>query len=240
MKFGLLKSKIEEYLTESYQNGTFNDALFIFNEMVTKNKNISKLYLMYDELSKKKGLNEDVANQYLNESINIYENTINKINKKTLDEISVWVSNIKTKNKYEDIDNVFSSDILQLENKIKSKRIILEGIKSNDSDTIQGVKKILPIKNMVNVANKTINDYINSLSESEQKELKTLIKEDDKKLEIKFEAIKETTLKRLENMKSQESDNDVINAINETITKIQTEKYNKLNYVKLKSLNENI
>ena len=240
MKFGLLKSKIEEYLTESYQNGTFNDGLFIFNEMVTKNKNISKLYLMYDELSKKKGLNEDVANQYLNESINIYENTINKINKKTLDEISVWVSNIKTKNKYEDIDNVFSSDILQLENKIKSKRIILEGIKSNDSDTIQGVKKILPIKNMVNVANKTINDYINSLSESEQKELKTLIKEDDKKLEIKFEAIKETTLKRLENMKSQESDNDVINAINETITKIQTEKYNKLNYVKLKSLNENI
>jgi hypothetical protein len=208
--------------------------------MVTKNKNISKLYLMYDELSKKKGLNEDVANQYLNESINIYENTINKINKKTLDEIRVWVSNIKTKNKYEDIDNLFSSDILQLENKIKSKKIILEGIKSNESDTIQGVKKILPIKNMVNVANKTINDYINSLSESEQKELKTLIKEDDKKLEIKFEAIKETTLKRLENMKSQESDNDVINTINETITKIQSEKYNKLNYVKLKSLNENI
>ena len=93
---------------------------------------------------------------------------------------------------------------------------------------------------MVNVANKTINDYINSLSESEQKELKTLMKEDDKKLEIKFEAIKETTLKRLENMKSQESDNDVINTINETITKIQSEKYNKLNYVKLKSLNENI
>lgn len=240
MKFGLLKSKIEKYLIESYENGTFDDALFVFNQMVSKNKNVSKLYYLYDELSKKKGLSENVANEYLNESINLYENTINKINRTTYNELRIWVSNVKTKNNYEDIDNLFSNDILQLENKIKSKKIILETIKSAESTETNGVKTIVPMKKLVNVANKTINDYINSLTESEREELKTLIKEDDSRLEIKFEAIKETTIKRLENMKSQETDNDVLETINETINKIKSEKYNKVSYVKLKSLNENI
>jgi len=133
MKFGLLKSKIEEYLIESYENGQLDDALFVFNQMVTKNKNISKLYFLYDELSKKKGLSENVANQYINESINIYENTVNKISRRTLDELKIWVSDVKSKNNYEDIDNLFSNDVLQLENKIKSKKIILESIKSKEN-----------------------------------------------------------------------------------------------------------
>lgn len=240
MKFGLLKSKIEKYLIESYENGTFDDALFVFNQMVSKNKNVSKLYYLYDELSKKKGLSENVANEYLNETINLYENTVNKINKTTYNELKIWVSNVKVKNNYEDIDNLFSNDVLQLENKIKSKKIILENIKSTETTETKGVKTVVPIKKLVNVANKTINNYINSLTESEREELKTLIKEDDSRLEIKFESIKETTIKRLENMKNQESDNDVLNTINETINKIKSEKYNKLNYVKLKSLNENI
>jgi hypothetical protein len=240
MKFGLLKSKIEEYLIESYENGQLDDALFVFNQMVSKNKNISKLYFLYDELSKKKGLSENVANEYINESINIYENTVNKISRRTLDELKIWVSNVKTKNNYEDIDNLFSNDVLQLENKIKSKKIILESIKTKENDEIKGVKSIVPIKKLVTVANKTINNYIESLSESEKKELKSIIKEDDKRLEIKFESIKETTLKRLENMKIQESDRDVLTTIDETINKITSEKFNRVNYVKLKSLNESI
>jgi hypothetical protein len=80
MKFGELKSKIEKCLAESYAKDSVKKDLFVFSEMVLKNKNVSKLFYLYDELSSKKGLNEDVANEYINQSIIIYENTINKTN----------------------------------------------------------------------------------------------------------------------------------------------------------------
>ncbi len=76
--FGELKSKIETHLTESYKKGTLKDNLFVFEELVLKNKNISKIFFLYDELSSNKGLQESVANEFINESITAYENYIIK------------------------------------------------------------------------------------------------------------------------------------------------------------------
>ena len=84
MKFGLLKSKIENCLVEAYANDTLKRNLFVFDQLVAKNKNINKLYYLYDELSSNKGLNESVASDFVNQSITIYENTINKISKSEL------------------------------------------------------------------------------------------------------------------------------------------------------------
>jgi len=70
--FGELKSKIETYLTESYKKGTLKDNLFVFEELVLKNKNISKIFFLYDELSSNKGLQESVANEFINDSVKIH------------------------------------------------------------------------------------------------------------------------------------------------------------------------
>ena len=63
--FGELKSKIEIYLSESYKKGTLKDNLFIFEELVLKNKNISRIFFLYDELSTKKGLQESIVNEFI-------------------------------------------------------------------------------------------------------------------------------------------------------------------------------
>ena len=47
MKFGELKSKIETYLTESYKKGTLKDNVFVFEQLVLKNKSISKIFSLY-------------------------------------------------------------------------------------------------------------------------------------------------------------------------------------------------
>lgn len=240
MKFGVLKSKIEKCLIESYNKNTFKDNIFIFNELVKKNKNISKLYYLYDELSSKKGLSESVANDFINESINIYENTINKISKKSLNEINLWVGNLETKNNYEDIDSLFSSNVTMLENKIKSRKLITENLKL--SDIKKEDKKVInvPLDSMVKVANKTVNDYLSNISESEKKEVIELINEDNNKLKIKFDVIKENTLKRLEKILESETDSEVKTTIQETIKKVKNEAYDKISYVKLKNLNESL
>ena len=238
MKFGLLKSKIEKCLVESYTNNTIKRDLFVFDQLVTKNKNINKIYYLYDELSLKKGLNESIASDFVNQSITIYENTVNKITKSDMDDLELWVSDIKTKNIYEDIDNVFSSNLLTLENKIKSKNILIENLKKKD-ENIDELKNI-SINQMVQIANKTVKNYLSSLNENEKIKLESILSESDEKLTLKYEIIKEDVIDKLNDLKSKETDNDVKSKITETITKVKNEKYDKLNYFKLQELNKNI
>jgi hypothetical protein len=47
-------------------------------------------------------------------------------------------------------------------------------------------------------------------------------------------------IEKLETLLSKNEDSETNQKINETIEKLQTENYNKLNYFKLKQLNENI
>jgi hypothetical protein len=238
MKFGLLKSKIEKCLVESYTNNTIKRDLFVFDQLVAKNKNINKLYYLYDELSSKKGLNESIASDFVNQSITIYENIVNKISKSDIDDLKLWVSDIKTKNIYEDIDNVFSNNLLTLENKIKSKNILIENLKKKDENNDE--LKNISINQMIQIANKTVKNYLSSLNENEKIKLESILSESDEKLTLKYEIIKEDVVDKLNDLKSKETDNDIKSKITETITKVKNEKYDKLNYFKLQELNRNI
>lgn len=238
MKFGLLKSKIERCLVEAYTNDTIKRDLFVFDQLVAKNKNINKLYFLYDELSSNKGLNESVASDFINQSIVLYENTINKIQNSEIKDLELWVEDIKTQNNYQDIDNLFSNNVLTFENKIKSKKTILENLKKLD-ETKDDLKHI-SINEMVKIANKTVKNYLSSLSENEKRKLESILLESDEKLKLKYDIIKEDVIDKLMDLKSEETDNDVRYKIDETITKVKKEKYDKLNYFKLQELNRSI
>jgi hypothetical protein len=240
MEFGILKSKIEKVLTESYTDKKkFKNNMFLFNELIAKNKNINKIFYLYDELSTNKGLNEDVASEFINQCQTIYENTVNKIKPQTIKELEMWVGHIKTVNEYENIDNLFSNDLLKLENKITSKKVILETIKTT-SQTINEEVIDLPLKDVYNVANKTVDQFLENLTESEKSEVLKVLKEDDQKLEIEFNVIKESVIDRLTVLMEEENSEDVKNTITETINRVKSENYDKITYIKLKQLNRNI
>jgi DNA repair exonuclease SbcCD nuclease subunit len=202
-------------------------------------KNIKKIFYLYDELSSNKGLNENYANEFLNQSQILFENTINKINPKKVKELEMWVGHVKTKNEYQIIDDYFSNDILRLEHKIKGKNVILETIKNNKTEEDIEIINV-PIDKMFKIASETIDDYINSLSESDKKEVIKILNESDDKLKIEFDIIKENVVGRLQRMLNEESDTEVKTTIQETIKKIETENFDKINYIKLKNLNKTI
>jgi hypothetical protein len=235
--FGELKSKIETCLSESYKNKNLKKDLFIFEQLVLKNKNIAQVFFLYDELSSNKGLSESVANEYINQSITAYENLVNKIDTKHIKELKSWVGHIQCENVYQNIDELFSTNVLTLENKIKSKKVILETIKSNSKDQKEVIK--VPLKSMVNVANRTVDKFISSLSESEQKELKTILSTPKETLVENYGKIKDEVVTKLNNQKST-SDTETSQTIDKVLTKLQTESFNELNYYKLKQLNESL
>ena len=238
MKFGLLKSKIEKCLVESYSNNTLKRDLFVFDQLVAKNKNLNKLYYLYDELSSNKGLSESIATDFITQSITLYENTVNKISKSDISDITLWVDQINTKNSYEDIDNLFSNNVLTLESKIRSKSVILENLKKKEES--QNEFKNVSINEMVSIANKTVKNYLSSLSENEKRKLDSILLESDEKLKLKYEIIKEDVLEKLEQITSQETDSEVSTKLTETINKVKSENYDKLNYFKLQELNRSL
>jgi len=93
---------------------------------------------------------------------------------------------------------------------------------------------------MVNVANKTIKSYIDGLNESDKKELIALLSEDDSTLNEKYNTLKEGVVEKLTEMKKASTDNSMQVRIDETISKVISEKYDKLTYFKLKNLKENL
>jgi hypothetical protein len=238
MKFGLLKSKIENVLLESYKKNTFKEEMKIFKKLVIENKNISKLLFLYDELSSPKGLEESIASEFMLESIIRYENLINKIEPKKLNELQSWVSKVTCENKYNDIDNLFSQEVVDFDIRLKSKKTIKEGLKSIPTTKKSEIK--LPLSTMVNVANRTISNYIETLEESDKKELINLLSSDSADLEKEFEQIKEDVVKKLTTLKESVEDDETKTKVDETLEKINSEKFDKLSYFKLKNLKETL
>jgi hypothetical protein len=240
MKFGILKSKIENVLLESYKNNTFKDELKTFKKLVIENKNVAKIFYLYDELSSPKGLNESYVNEFINESVKLYEKSISKITKSELKELNEWVKNSTVENSYSKIDDLFTSDVLTIESRIKSKKLISETLRKLPITTTTTKSIELPLSTMVSVANKTIKNYIDGLNESDKKELINLLSEDDSTLTEKYNTLKENVVEKLNNMKESSDDNSVKSRIDETLSKVLSEKFDKLSYFKLKGLNENL
>lgn len=236
--FGELKSKIETYLTESYKSNKLKDSLFVFEQLVLKNKNISKIFFLYDELSDKKGLTESVANEFINESIVAYENLYNKIRPTAIRDLKSWVGHVKCENRYKEIDNLFSSNILTLESKIKSKNLIKESLITKPQTQKETIK--VPLKTMINVANKTVGNFISSLSEGERKELKKLLSESKDVIEEKYNNEKKIVLEKLNSKKIAEKESETIRTIDQVIEKLQKESFSEIAYFKLKNLNEGL
>lgn len=239
--FGQLKSSVETLLTESFIKKSLNKELKNFKKFVLENKNITKLFFLYDELNSKKGLKKDIVDDYINECIKIYENTINKISPKELTKLQLWVESneINSENKFSQIDNLLSSNILTLESKIESRNVIKENLQKTE---IKQSKEIinLPISTMVQMANKTIENHIKELNESEKKELIQLLSQDDKTLNEEFNKLQESVISKLNTLKESTEDNSIKTKIEETLTKVSQEKYDKLNFFKLKNLSENL
>ena len=239
MEFGILKTKIEESLVKSYTNKGIKKDMFLFNELVLENKSIARLYFLYDELSENKNLDDVVASEFINETVKIYNQISKEISKNSLKEINMWVGHIKCENRYKDVDNLFSKNIISLEDKLKSKSSIMETLMKK-KESLTETKLDLPLEKIVDVANKTVNDYLSQLDESEKKNILKVLKEDDSKLEIEFNVIKESVVTRLNNLKKDEDDAEVVSTIQETISKVEKEFYTKDNYLKLKKLNNTI
>jgi hypothetical protein len=232
MTFGTIKSLIEKNLLESYKNETeFKKSLREFKHNVLNNKGMSKAYAIYDQLSSPQGLSEQDAKDFIEEGISL----LNKI----LPSIKLPISlSEKTENNYTEIDTLVYSQGVNLLERVNAKKNILKVITSTKESIKESIH--IPISSMVAVANQTVNNYILNLDENSKKEFFQIVSEDTKTLETKFETIKESAIFKLTALQNSEDSQDIKTKISETIDKVKSEKFDQLNFLKLKNLEESI
>jgi hypothetical protein len=232
MTIGKLKTYFEKKFVETYQNEKeFKKVLKEFNEKVLKNKSVSRIYNLYDELTTPQGLKESESLDYINEGLRIINN---EIRKQKLSSVSKEIN----ENFYEEIDMLIYNNNLALSEIVKLKKEVSKVLSTKKPQIKESIK--IPVSSMVKIANQTLKNFIETLDENSKKELFDVLKEDKKSLETSYNEIKENTVSKLLTIKENEKDNNTITRIEETINKIKTEEFSQLNYFKIKKLNETI
>jgi hypothetical protein len=232
MTFGKIKSIIENNLLESYKDEKeFKKSLKEFKQNVLSNKTISKLYSLYDQLSTPQGLNESDAKDFLEEGISLIQQLLPSIKlPRTLSE--------NVQNRYSDIDALVYTNKLNLLERVNSKKNITSVLTSTNNVVKESIN--IPLKSMVSIANQTLNKYVENLDESSKKEFLKLISEDSKSLEDKFETIRESAISKLNVILEKEEEFELKTKLSETIDRLKTEKFDQLNFLRLKNLEESI
>ena len=233
MTFGQIKSIIENNLLESYRNEQeFKKSLKEFKHNVLSNKNMSKLYSLYDQLTTPQGLTENDAKDFLDEGIHLIQKLIPTIKTpKTVNE------NIK--NKYSDVDALVYTNKLDLMERLKSKKTLIQTLTSNKKETVKETINI-PLKSMVSIANQTLNNYLENLDEASKKEFIQLMSEDTSSLKTKFDDLRESAINKLTTLLESEQEFEIKTKLSETIDRLKVEKFDQLNFLKLKNLEESI
>jgi uncharacterized protein (UPF0210 family) len=192
---------------------------------------MSKLYSLYDQLSTPQGLNESDAKDFLEEGIHLIQKLLPSIKlPRTLSE------NIQ--NRYSDIDALVYTNKLNLLERVNSKKNITSVLTSTNNVVKESIN--IPLKSMVSIANQTLNKYVENLDESSKKEFLQLISEDSKSLEDKFETIRESAISKLNVILEKEEEFELKTKLSETIDRLKNEKFDQLNFLKLKNLEESI
>ena len=239
--FGTIKTKIEKASIGLYGKPEFKTYMSQLKTMVLENKDLSELYYIYDDLSKKKGLSNNIATDYINESIE-YSQILIENNERSLKNVDEWISSIvkKSVNNYKDIDvTIYNKSIKNLETVLESKKRIINTIISEDKKEIKESIN-LPLKTMLRVANDRLNKELSNISETERKELIGLSSLSDKAIKLEIDTLKENVISNLKTSLNESKENDLKDTIENTIKKISESKYDKYNLYQLRKLNQGL
>jgi uncharacterized membrane-anchored protein YhcB (DUF1043 family) len=240
--FGLLKSIVENSFVSTYKTDDFKRIVKEFKEFIDNNKEVGEVFIDYGTIMKTNNLNEDVAKDFLEYSVETIKTKINN-NKRQFEEFDSWVETLNedVTNDYQDIDNMVNaknaSDFINLiESKNKLTLQLISKDVENESQLTETIN--IPISDMLNIVSETFAKEYSELSESELFELKSILRMDSNELNEGISRLKTEILNKLDSV---QNDDDVIEkTINSTKVKVENTSIDSLSYYRLKKLSESI
>jgi succinate dehydrogenase flavin-adding protein (antitoxin of CptAB toxin-antitoxin module) len=236
MKFGVIKTLVENKLIESFRQDSLKSDMNLFNKKLLKNKDFCKMMSIYDNLNENKGLDKETS-RYLVDDLFFEFNKL-KLSEQTLSFIKSWTKDIVVENKYEIIDNLLYIDLSNPEKKSLAKKSVVESL-SKTKPIVESKKSNVPISSLLKIANSTAEKYLDNLNESERDSVKEILTSNDENLKTKFTELKETAIQKINTIIS-ESDEELTKVLVETKERLSNVKPSKKEYIKLLNLTQNL
>jgi hypothetical protein len=232
MELGLLFSKVEKKLNDSYINQTFKTEISNFKNIVISNKMLSECYYLYSNLTTKQGMSSDVAKEYLEESIKTIKNKKDHL---FLIDLKNWVKDVVCENQYVKIDSLLKEDVLKITENIENKKQLVSTL-TESKDVVK--KQFVPF--VENVVKYNLEKYIDGLEPEVLQQLDEVFSKKEDELKPDFDVLKENTLIKLKNHILTNNDEEIKQKLNETVQTVEKEPFNKINYLKLQNLYEGL
>ena len=196
-KFGVIKTKLLNKLTESYTNENKGEIKNILTT-IKENKNFKEMYLFYEEIENKYIDDKETAKLYVEGVISILKQQMDEITNfcTSLNKL-INVDTINENEIYNSLDTLVENDSLSnIEKKVKAKKKLVEHLTTKKEVKESKDATLVPNETLLNavLANNFNVLYSNTLSESEKEELKNILSISYDDLIIKSNELHESIL----------------------------------------------
>jgi hypothetical protein len=240
-KFGVIKTKILNKLTESYANENKAEIKDILT-LIKENKEFKEMYLFYEEIENKYIEDKETAKLYVEGVITILKQQMSDLTTfcTSLNKM-INVESINENEIYNSLDVLIEKDNLSnIEKKVNAKKKLVEHLttkkeikESKDSKIISNETLLQAVlTNNFNVL------YSNTLSESQQTELKNILSITHEELLVKTTELKESINNQVSTLLSESNDTSLttkLNSVRDEVTQMTTSRYNYYRLTELKN-----
>jgi hypothetical protein len=243
-KFGALKSKLLNKLTESYANENKTEIKNILTT-IKENKDFKEMYLFYEEIESKYIEDKETAKLYV-EGLNTYFgqpignwDSLNMFCESLHSKLGN--SEIETNELYGSLDILSEKDSLSnIEKKVIAKKKLVEHLTTKKEIKESKDSKIIPNETLLQavLANNFNVLYSNTLSESQKEELKNILSISYDDLINKSNELSESIINQVSTLLSESNDADLttkLNKVKDEVSKMTTSKYNYYRLTELKN-----
>ena len=238
-KFGVIKTKLLNKLTESYTNENKGEIKNILTT-IKENKNFKEMYLFYEEIENKYIDDKETAKLYVEGVINIL--------KQQMDDLTTFCTslnkmiNVETINEneiYNSLDILIEKDSLSnIEKKVNAKKKLVNHLTTKKEIKESKDSTLIPNENLLNaVLTNNFNAlYSNTLSESQKEELKNILSIPYDEIIIKTTELKESIVSQVSTLLSESNETDLINKLNSVKDEVNQMFPSRYNYYRLNEL----
>jgi len=238
-KFGVIKTKLLNKLTESYTNENKGEIKNILTT-IKENKNFKEMYLFYEEIENKYIDDKETAKLYVEGVINIL--------KQQMDDLTTFctslnkminVESINENEIYNSLDILIEKDSLSnIEKKVNAKKKLVNHLTTKKEIKESKDSTLIPNENLLNaVLTNNFNAlYSNTLSESQKEELKNILSIPYDEIITKTTELKESIVSQVSTLLSESNETDLINKLNAVKDEVTQMNPSRYNYYRLNEL----
>jgi hypothetical protein len=239
-KFGILKTKLLNKLTESYAKENKAEIKNILNT-IKENKDFKEMYLFYEEIENKYIEDKETAKLYV-------EGLSTMLNKSQKDELTMFceslnkkldTNEVATNDLYEALDVLSENDKLSnIESKVKAKKMLVEHLTTQKEITKAESAPIVTNESLLNaiLANNFNVLYTNTLNEEQKGELKNILELSNEDIITKTTELKESILNQVQTIMTESSDLDLKNKLDNVKKEVNEITPSRYNYYRLNEL----